>query len=225
MQTLFALGAMLPFRLFFISMLIVSLYGCTSLTSNPEVRDRTLKAYLSQSEPLVFYTSSPLHTDEQLRLFGMNEQLRTLMHDFHSSLRARGLVERFLAQVHVLKAPAVEIVSPEEWRMIERPMDTPVLFLSVDWHMVYQRLPPNMRRFRLQSGVVAKIIPLGQVLSGKGAIALKTASWEGRCLHTPLNGDYFSVAEWRDEGDSRLHQAVKEVQTICAGELSREFND
>jgi len=214
---------MVLFRLFFISVLLLGLYGCSSLTSNQAARDVRLKAYLGQSEPLVLYTSSSLQSDEQLRLFGMGNQIKPLIQDFPSGAAVQGLVERFIAAVPSLKRSAVRVIESGRWGEIKRSMDTPVLFLHGDWQLAYQRLPPNMRRFRLQAGVIAKIIPLGQVLSGKGTLALKTAAWEGHCLHDALGGEFYSVAEWRNNEERRLRQAINEVQMKCAEKLAREF--
>lgn len=204
-------------------LLIVCLTSCSSLNTSDAVRRESMKRYVSAPRPLVLYASSDLRVDEQLRLFGMSHQLKPLIQEFSPASAMRGLVDEFISRSPVFRGTNVRIINPDEWATVQLPSDTLVLFLYGNWHLLYQRLPPDMRQFRFQAGVIGKVIPLGQVLSGKGTLALRTASWEAQCLYDAMNGDYFSVAEWRKDGASRFSQAINETQNICAEKLVRGF--
>ena len=197
--------------------------GCSSVVSNPQEREKNLHLFLNQTERLVLYDPSPLQLDDQLKVLGKESIGEPVRRQFHPNGPTRGLIEQFISAVPQLANASTRVIDPEQWASINQSPDTPVLFFHVTWKMIYQRLPPQLHRQRLQSGVIAKVIPLGQVLSGKGTIAVRTASWEGKCLFDAFNGEYFHVSEWLANGAKKLNQAIESTQLSCSRELANEF--
>jgi hypothetical protein len=203
--------------------LILICSGCSSLVSDHRVRSLYLQSYLDQSVPLILYYPSQIHIDEQLKVLGINEIAPSLGHYFDTHDSTRGVIEQFVTSTAPLKEFFPLIVEPKNWDTLEDISDMPVLFFYVDWRLSYQRLPPDLGRYRLQASVVSKIIPMSQVLSKKGTIALRTAAWEGRCMFDAMAGGYYTADEWTNGVDERLDQSVETMQQLCGHTLAEQF--
>lgn len=197
--------------------------GCSSVISDPQEREKSLSLFLNQPERLVLYYPSPLLLDDQLKVLGSENVGEPVVRLFHPTKPTRGLIEQFIANVPQLAGTSTRIIDPEQWGSISQSPDTPVLFFHVTWKMLYQRLPPQFQMNRLQAGVIAKVIPLGQVASRKGTIAVRSASWEGKCLFDAFDGEYLSVSEWAADDGMKLNQAIKAAQFSCGHKLAGEF--
>ena len=197
--------------------------GCSSVISDPQEREKRLSLFLNQSERLVLYYPSPLLLDDQLKVLGSENVGEPVVRLFHPTKPTRGLIEQFIAAVPELAGTSTRIIDPEQWGSINHSPDTPVLFFHVTWKMTYQRLPPQFQMNRLQAGVIAKVIPLGQVARRKGTIALRTAAWEGKCLFDAFDGEYLPVSEWVADDGMKLNQAIKAAQFSCGHKLAGEF--
>ncbi|MEJ2645621.1 MAG: hypothetical protein P8180_11940 [Gammaproteobacteria bacterium] len=182
-----------------------------------------MQKYLAQPQYLIVYYPPRPQLDDQLKVLGMTSIGERLVQQFHRIRSTRGLIERFVSHVPRLAKGPTRIVDSRQWSTLDAPSDTPVLFFSASWKMHYQRLPPKLNNYRLQLGVIVKVIPLGQVLSGKGGVALRTSAWEGRCLFDAFGGRYFSVDDWLARDAMRLRQGVVEAQSSCATKLANEF--
>jgi len=197
--------------------------GCSSLLPNKQDRDTNLAAYLYRPERLVLYEQASLHSEEKLQALGVENSGERFTRQFQVPDPMLGVIEQFLAATPSLSDGSVRVVPPAEARSLNVGWDEPVLFFHSDWQMVYRRLPPSFAMNLVQAGVIAKIIPLGQVLSGKGSIALRTASWEGGCFFKAFGGEFFHLDEWAARDGARLHQGIAEIEASCASKLSSEF--
>ncbi len=207
--------------IFFCFFVVVSVTGCTSLIPDSEVRENHLGLYLSQPEPLTMYYPDTLQLDEQLKVLGLDDYAAPMLKPFHSAMPTSGLIEQFIADAPLFSGSSVRIVDPEQWASLELSPYTLVLFFNTTWKMNYKRLPPQLKVYRLEVGVIAKVIPLGQVLSKKGTIAARNASWEGSC-HID-DGIFHHVDEWSEDEGMRLKQAIYSAQSMCGKKLADEF--
>ena len=182
-----------------------------------------LQSYLDQSAPLILYYPSPLHIDEQMNVFGIDRITLPLVQYFDTHDSTRGLIDQFVSSTTSMKGSFPRIVGSENWATLENDVDRPVLFFHVDWRLSYRRLPPDLKRYHLQAGVVSKIIPMSQVLSHRGTIALRTAAWDGYCLFDAMAGKYYTPAEWNDRAANRLEQSIREMQQSCGHKLAEQF--
>jgi len=196
--------------------------GCSSLTSDRQLRETQFTRYLEQPERFIFYYPSQLQLDDQLKVLGTASVGEPLQRQFNSISETRGMIKRFIASVPEL-AIGARIVDPDQWETLSLTPDTPVLFFHVTWKMSYQRLPPQFSKNRLQTGVIAKIIPAAQVTSHKGTIALRNAAWEGRCLYDAFQGNYYLIDEWLADDNARLREAIETTQGFCAEKLAQQF--
>ena len=76
---------------------------------------------------------------------------------------------------------------------------------------------------QLQVGIVGKIIPLGQVLSDRGPMALRTSAWEVKCFYKEFDSKYISLKDWKANNANLLHQGIEEAQNYCAEKFISEF--
>jgi len=213
----------LPYPDTIVLLFILACSGCSSLVSDHRVRSLYLQSYLDQPEPLILYYPSQIHIDEQLKVLGIDANTLSLRNYYDTHDSTRGLIEQFVASTTHLIVFSPLIVEPKNWAVLEENADQPVLFFYVDWRLSYQRLPPDLKRYRLQASTVSKIIPMSQVLSKKGTIALRTAAWEGRCLFDAMDGGYYTADEWTDGVDNRLDQSVKTMQKLCGHTLAEQL--
>jgi hypothetical protein len=203
-------------------LLILSTMGCSSVIGDRQGRERIMTAYLGEPERLVLYYPGTLQPDDQLKVLFSTYISAPLVEQFPPTA-TRGVVEEFLAAVPRLADGATRIVEPAEWRSISQSRDTPVLFFYVGWQMAYQRWPLNVHKQKMQAGGIAKIIPLGQVLDGKGTIALRTAVWEADCAFYPFQGGFFPINEWAANDAGKLQEGVKAVQEFCGQSFAKQF--
>jgi hypothetical protein len=98
-----------------------------------------------------------------------------------------------------------------------------VLFVWPTRQVSYRRLPPRFDLVRLEFGVIAKVIPGGQVMAGHGPIALLAAAWETRCHRYAVAGAYLSVRKWLADGGARWRQAIAEVRETCGAQIGAAF--
>lgn len=199
--------------------------GCSPLLPQKQDRETTLAHFLAGSERHVLYIPASLHSEEKLKVLGVEDAGENLTRQFQIPDPVLGVIERFLAATPTLADGSVRIVHPSEARSLAIGRDEPVLFFHSDWQMVYRRLPPSLAMNLVQAGVIAKVIPLGQVLSGKGTIDLQTASWAGTCFEKAFGGEFFHLSEWAAEDGARLRQAIAEIQASCGAKLSAEFTE
>lgn len=214
----------LPYPDTIVLLFILACSGCSSLVSDHRVRSLYLQSYLDQSEPFILYYPSQIHIDEQLKVLNIEANMLSLRYYFDTHDTTRGLIEQFVTSTTHLNNFSPLIVEPKNWAALEEKADQPVLFFYVDWRVSYQRLPPDLNRYRLQASTVSKIIPLSQVLSKRGTIALRTAAWEGRCLFDAMDGGYYTADEWTDGVVNRLDQSVKTMQRLCGHTLTEQFS-
>jgi hypothetical protein len=203
-------------------LLLVSTTGCSSLIGNRQVREQVLVSYLDLPERLVLYYPGMLRPDDQLKVLFSTYISAPLVEQFPATA-TRGIIEEFLASAPRLADGSTRIVDPGEWRSLTQSLDTPVLFFYAGWQMVYQRLPPNLHKQKMQAGAIAKVIPLKQVLIMKGTIALRTAVWEADCAFYPFQGGFFPVEEWAANDAGKLHEGVKAVQEFCGQRFAKQF--
>lgn len=203
--------------------IILACSGCSSLVTDKNARSAGLQSYLNQTTPLIFFYPSPIHVDEQLKVFGIGGVIHELVQYFDIHESTRGLIEQFITSTASKDGFSPLIVDPGNWDTLKENEDRLVLFFYVDWRLSYRRLPPDLKRYRLQAGVVSKIIPLSQVLSKKGTIALRTAVWEGRCLFDAMEGRYYTADEWMEGKAKRVEKSVNSMQQSCGQVLAEQF--
>ena len=211
------------FTALIVVLLALALSGCGTLLPEQADRETNISFYLNQPERLVLYEASRLQVDPQLKVLGRESLAEPVVRRFQSTDATKDLVERFIALSPALSGPSTRLLSSEQWNTLTQNPSIPVLYIYVSWQLNYQRLPPKLSHYRLLAGVVAKVIPLGQVLSGKGATALRTASWEGKCYVEAHKGEFLPVDEWLVNDAARLKQAVRTIQETCGRELAEEF--
>ncbi len=202
-------------------LVFILLAGCSSLLPQAQ-REKTLSHFLDAPERYALFTPSALVSEEKLKVLGVEDAGEKFSRQFHLQNPILGVMEGFLVQVPRLNG--TRIVQPEEAMVLPVGPEEPVLFFHSQWHFVYERIPPNFSRNQLQVGIVAKIIPIGQVRSGKGPMALKTAAWEGKCYYEPFEGKFFPLDEWGAQDGALLRQGIEDAQTYCAEKLSMEFS-
>jgi hypothetical protein len=140
------------------------------------VRSLYLQSYLDQSAPFILYYPSQVHLDEQMKVLRIDGIVHSLEQYFDTHESTRGLIEQFVTSTSSMEDFSPLIMEPKNWATLKENADKPVLFFYVDWRLSHRRLPPDLKRYRLQASVVSKIIPMSQVLSKKGTIALRTAA-------------------------------------------------
>ncbi|MBA56855.1 MAG: hypothetical protein CMK89_20575 [Pseudomonadales bacterium] len=193
------------------------LAGCA--TTLPEgARANVLAVFLQQPNQGLFYWPSSL-TWEGKRL-GFSDFGQALSEGLDLEPPVLQLMREFGSAAGL---SGVNILSQDEAANFSGDPYTPVVFFSSSWEFIYQRLPPNIFVNKLRMGVVAKVIPLGQILEGKGPLALRTAAWEGRCTAEAYEGDYFRQEEWEANDGELLRQGLQELQTTCGTRLAAEL--
>ncbi len=207
---------------FFLLLFLLILFtgGCSSLRPKQE-REPLLRSFLDRPERYALYFPAALAAEEKVKLFGLQDAGETFSRQFCLGWPIVGLMERFISAISDLQD--TRIVDPGDARGLPVAGEELVLFFSSDWWLVYRRIPPNFYMNRLEVGVVAKVIPLEQVLAGKGTIALRTAAWEGTCHYEAFGGDFFHLQDWAAKEGARLRQGIEMAQDFCSEKLSREF--
>lgn len=193
------------------------LVGCSS-TLPEQSRQKAFTSFIKQTEHLQFYWPSSLTWEDNR--FGSNNLGKEFSESFNLEFPVIGLMEKFNS---ISGLPNMRIVTPEEIKKLSLNPNMPVFYFTSSWALIYRRLPPNLFLNKLRMGVVAKVIPLGQVLEGKGPIALRTSAWEGNCTAEAFDGNFFSREEWEAENGTRLKQGLEELQAKCGERLAMEF--
>ncbi|MCM5570102.1 hypothetical protein M6I34_06245 [Burkholderiaceae bacterium FT117] len=198
---------------------LAMLTGCAATIGEPAARRQMLDAFLAQPHRFVVFAPAGFRMDEQLKVLGLERRGDPVVERFDPVRPLMGVAERIVAANPLLANGSTGIAVGREVGALRLDPAQPVLFLHATWKLVYRRLPPDLWRYRLQAGIVAKIVPLGQVLSGEGALNLPTAAWHEGCAVDAFDGAFLHIAEWtRDEG-GRLDEAIAEVQAECGAGL------
>lgn len=194
------------------------LLGGCSTTLPEQSRKKVFASFVNQPEHWLFYWPSSLTWEDNR--FGSAD----LGKEFSDKFDLESLVLQLMRDFSLAAGlSGAKIVTPEEVASLSRDPNTPILYFSSSWALIYRRMPPNLFVNKLRMGVIAKVIPLGQVLEGKGPIALRTPAWEGRCAAQAFDGNFFSRDEWEASNGARLKQGLQELQAECAGRLAAEF--
>lgn len=203
---------------------LLALTACSGLIRDQQLRGDYLERFVAQPEHLVLVSSLPLHGEPQVALFGLGDPGERLAQQLDLDQYATGLAERFIALSPEISGSSL-IVRPGDIGQLPAGLDgnEPVLLLHSNWRLLYRRLPPDMRLNLLQLGVVARVVPLGLVLSGKGLLQLPDAAWQAHCVHEARGGAYLSLDEWAANDAARLRGAIADAQQQCARELATDF--
>lgn len=194
--------------------------GCSPLLPAPE-RAVHLDRFLGHSERYALYHPTFLHSEDKVRFLG-EDSGEKFSRRFGLEAPVTGLIEQFLASSPRLSP--TRLISPAEAGTLGAPWDEPVLFFYSTWRLLHRRIPPSFQMNQLEVGVIAKVIPLGQVLSGKGPLDLRTASWEGRCHFKAFSGEFFHLEDWAAGDGARLREGIAAAQAFCGEKLASEFS-
>lgn len=194
--------------------------GCSSLVSKKYVK-AGFANFLEQPRHYALFLPGALAYEDKLRVFGVEDYAQRLSRKFDIHDPTEEVVERFLASVPSLTETTV--VQPKEAGDLPLDWNYPVFFFIGDWQFVYRRLPPGFSMNKLRMGIVAKIIPLGQVLTNRGTIALKTAVWEGKCGYEAFDGKFISLDEWEANNGELLYKGIEDLQNHCVKKLAEEY--
>jgi len=194
--------------------------GCSSQLPRENAANG-ISAFLGQDRHYALYTPVSIKAEEKLQFFGVEDYGEKITKQFRIQDPVVGVIERFVKSIPDLSETI--IVPPEEANSLSLPPDHPVLFFHSDWRLVYRRLPPDFAMNQLQVGVVAKIIPLGQVLSGKGPVALRTSFWEDKCFFKAFGGKFISLDDWLEPNGSVLNHGIESAQIFCADKFISNF--
>lgn len=193
--------------------------GCAGTSGEPLARRHMLEAFLAQPQRFVVFAPVALQMDEQATILGLAHRGDEVVSRFDPVQPMKWLAERMVASSPLLADGQTSIATGRDAGKLRIGPEEPVLFLHGTWKLVYRRVPPDLWRYRLQAGIVAKVIPLGQVLSGKGPLSLKTAAWEEGCAVDAFDGAFLHLSEWGRGRAGRLDEAIAEVQATCGARL------
>ena len=203
-------------------LLIFSLAGCASTVSEPE-RVIGLARFMAMDNPEIVSCPRRLSVDESLRAMWLEGIVAPLSGAFDSAHEVLALLERIQEHSPSLRQGSTALKCSAPAKAAREVPDTLVLFVWPTWKITYQRWPPRLDHLRLELGAIAKVIPRGQVLEGKGPIALRTAVWETQCHRLAANGAYLPVGEWMANDQSRWRQALAEVREACSRQIAATF--
>jgi len=194
--------------------------GCTSLLPK-EQADKALSDFMSQSQHYALFFPGSIKSDAQLAAHGFPDYGLRISQQYEIRDPVVHVIEQLIESTPELAGTI--IVQPKKANGLSLPPSYPVLFFSADWQLNYRRIPPSFSKYQLRVGITGKIIPLGQILSGHGPMALKTASWEGNCYYKVFDGKFIPLEEWEADDGKLLHQGVEEAQSYCADKFIAEF--
>lgn len=200
----------------------LKLAGCSSLQSKDKA-DKDLSEFLSQPQHYALFTPVTIESEEKLALLGVSDYGQRISQQYGIQNPIVPVIERFVESTPGLSRTV--IVQPERAGDLSLPPDYPVLFFHSDWHFIYRRIPPSFSMNQLQVGMIGKVIPLVQVLDGRGPAALRTASWEGKCTYNAFDGQYISLEEWEADNGKLLHLGIQAAQDYCANKFTTEFSN
>jgi hypothetical protein len=201
---------------------VVTLIGCASTVATSE-RAAGLARFLALPAPAIMSQPRPLTVDPSLLVIREEEVVAPLVGAFDSAGEVTALLWRIQGSARSLGHGVPEVVHPGTADTAGRAGETPALFVWPTWQVSYQRLPPRFDLIRLELGVIAKVIPSGQVMEGRGSIALRTAAWETRCHRYAANGRYLSIHEWLANDSLRWRNAMAELREACGDQIGAAF--
>jgi hypothetical protein len=203
-------------------LLALTLIGCASTIPAPE-RAPGLTRFVALPAPAIVSHPRGLTVDESLLAMRQGEIVAPLAGAFDSVGEVTALLRRIQGAAPTLRQGVPELLRPDVRDTNGRSAETPVLFIWPTWKVSYRRLPPRLGLIRLEFGVIAKVIPRGQVMDGRGPIALRTAYWEAQCHRHAEGGAYVSVRDWLADNAARWRQAMEEVREACGEQLGTAF--
>jgi len=195
--------------------------GCSSRLPK-EQADKALSWFLSQPQHYALFSPVSIESDPQHAALGFPDYGLRISQQYGIKDPIVNVIEQFAESTPSLYRTT--IVQPKMANKLSLPPDYPVLFFHSDWQLIYRRIPPSFSKYQLRVGIIGKIIPLGQILSGHGPTAFKTASWEGNCVYEVFDGEFISIEDWEADNGNLLHQGVKEAQDYCADKFIAEFS-
>jgi len=200
----------------------LTISGCSSLQSKA-VADKDFSEFLSQPQHYALFSPVEIESEEKLGLFGVSDYGQRISQQYGIKNPILNVINQFIESIPSLSR--TRIVQPENANDLSLPWNYPVLFFHSDWDLIYRRIPPSFSMNQLQVGIIAKIIPLGQVLINHGPTALRTSSWEGKCYYKVFNGKYISLEEWEANNGELLNRGIEEAQNYCAKKFITEFSN
>lgn len=200
----------------------LALLGCVSTVGAPE-RERGLAGFMALPAPAILSYPSTLTVDASLTAMRQQEYVAPLAGAFDSGSEGLALLGRIRDSAPSLRHGVTALVRPALPDASPEAAETWVLFVWPTWQLTYQRLPPRLDLVRLELGVIGKVIPRGQVMEGRGSLALRTAVWETRCHRFAADGAYFPVSEWLANDAARWRQALAEVREACGRQIAMTF--
>ena len=201
------------------------LAGCVPALLPPSARDPELDRFLARPERHAVFAPVDIQVDDQLKVMGRGHRVERLAQAIDPAWPLTGVVERMIELAPPLGDGATKVAVGAEVGALPLDPGEPVLFLHSSWKLVYRRLPPDLGAYRLQVGIIARIIPLRQVLEDKGAQNLGTAAWHGSCVLDAFDGAFLDIAELERDNAARLREAIADVQQKCGDRLGVELRD
>lgn len=211
-----AMRALLPL------LFALAVAGCASTVGAPESA-AGLGRFMALPTPAILSHPRKLTVDESLLAMRQGGVAKPLAGAFDSAGEVLALLGLIRGSSPGLRHGVAELVYPAPSDASGQTADTPVLFVWPTWQVTYQRLPPRFDLFRLELGVIAKVIPRGQVMDGRGPLALRTAVWETRCHRYAAAGAHLSVSEWMADDAARWRHALAEVREACGRQIGSRF--
>jgi hypothetical protein len=199
----------------------LNLASCSSMQSKDKA-DKAFSIFLSQPQHYAFFNPVSIESEEKLKVLGISDYGQRISQKYGIKDPVVAVIEKFIKATPPLSSTI--IVQPENAKDLSLSPNDPVLFFHSDWHLIYRRIPPSFTMNQLQVGIVGKIIPLGQVLSDRGPMALKTSAWEGKCFFKAFDGKYLSLDDWEANNGDLLRQGIKDAQNYCAHKFISEFS-
>jgi hypothetical protein len=203
-------------------LLTLTLVACVSTVGEPE-RIAGLAQFLAEPLPEILSYPRAITVDSSLIALRQEGIAAPLAGAFESTEEVWALLARIRDATPSLGHGVLKLVGSVSSDDASRAPDTPVLFVWPTWQVSYQRFPPRLDLVRLELGIIAKVIPRGQVMEGRGNLALKTASWEFRCHAYASNGGYFSISDWLSDGAARWRKALVELREVCGQQIGKSF--
>lgn len=200
----------------------LTLVGCASTVGAPE-RAVGLARFMVAPSPAILSHPRKVTVDESLLAMRQRGAVVPLTDAFDSVREVAALLGSIRDSAPSLGHGVVGVVRPDAPDANRRAADTPVLFVWPTWKVSYQRLPPRFEFVRLELGVIAKVIPHGQVMDGHGPIALRTASWETQCHRYAADGRYLPVRQWLADDAAQWRQALADVREACGRQIGMAF--
>jgi hypothetical protein len=201
----------------FVCALLVA--GCSSLAGTSGARRLRLEEYVRGPDILAVHEPRGLVVDQQLRTLGLDAIAEPLVAAFDGVTETAGVIDQMRAHAPSLAAGRTVVFTGDLSALTDLPPTTPVLYVHATWQVVYRRLPPAFKMMQLELGVVAKVIPVGQVLQGRGPLAVRSAAWEASCHRKARGGEFVPVVEWMMDDGANLRAAIRDLQQACGAHL------